>query len=283
MFDKGAILFDCGEGTLSQLYRACGKERAEKILKNLKCIWISHLHADHHLGLAHFLEKRSKLTNDKVVIVGQNRIKVALSEYVCCSSDTKFEFDFVPMQKLEPEKYAPEKILLDRVIRPLGLKSFINVPVDHTCSEAYGIVITHQKGWKVVFSGDTRPCANLINAGKDCTVLIHEATFEASLLKDAVAKKHTCSFEAISVGEQMNAYRTILTHFSQRYCKFPIVDSQKTNYSINNVAVAHDLMRLNAKKLLKIPRVMEVLKHFWSIIEMDDSAYFTFDVEDDEE
>src|SRR3989338_10755774 len=105
MFDKGAILFDCGEGTLSQLYRACGKERAETILKNLKCIWISHLHADHHLGLAYLLEKRSKLTSEDVVIVGQGRIKEALSEYLVCSSDTKFNFDFIPMQTLEPERY----------------------------------------------------------------------------------------------------------------------------------------------------------------------------------
>ncbi|KAF0976331.1 hypothetical protein FDP41_004637 [Naegleria fowleri] len=27
LFDRGAILFDCGEGTLSQIYRACGKEK----------------------------------------------------------------------------------------------------------------------------------------------------------------------------------------------------------------------------------------------------------------
>ena len=41
----------------------------------------------------------------------------------------------------------------------------LTVPVDH-CTEAYGLVLRHQHGWKIVFSGDTRPCPALIEAGK---------------------------------------------------------------------------------------------------------------------
>ena len=46
----GSILFDCGEGTLGQLSRLYGPEELPKVLKDIKCIYISHLHADHHLG-----------------------------------------------------------------------------------------------------------------------------------------------------------------------------------------------------------------------------------------
>ena len=41
----------------------------------------------------------------------------------------------------------------------------LTVPVDH-CPQAYGLVLTHKQGWKIVYSGDTRPCLALIKAGK---------------------------------------------------------------------------------------------------------------------
>ncbi|KAI1928829.1 hypothetical protein LOZ39_003386 [Ophidiomyces ophidiicola] len=48
----GSYLFDCGEGTLGQLKRALSPEELKSVLQELKVIWISHLHADHHLGTA---------------------------------------------------------------------------------------------------------------------------------------------------------------------------------------------------------------------------------------
>lgn len=34
--------------------------------------------------------------------------------------------------------------------------------------------------WKLVYSGDCRPCEELVHEGKGAAVLIHEATFDAS-------------------------------------------------------------------------------------------------------
>ncbi|KAH0566050.1 hypothetical protein GP486_000543 [Trichoglossum hirsutum] len=48
----GSYLFDCGEGTLGQLRRMFRAEEVSEVLHDLKAIWISHLHADHHLGIA---------------------------------------------------------------------------------------------------------------------------------------------------------------------------------------------------------------------------------------
>ncbi|KAK2772168.1 hypothetical protein FQN53_004699 [Emmonsiellopsis sp. PD_33] len=47
----GNYLFDCGENTLGQLQRRYTPEELKEILRDLKVIWISHLHADHHLGI----------------------------------------------------------------------------------------------------------------------------------------------------------------------------------------------------------------------------------------
>ena len=46
----GSYLLDCGENTLGQMKRLYGPETFREILRDLRLIWISHLHADHHLG-----------------------------------------------------------------------------------------------------------------------------------------------------------------------------------------------------------------------------------------
>ena len=46
----GSYLLDCGENTLGQLKRVYTEEQLAEVLQDLKLIWISHLHADHHLG-----------------------------------------------------------------------------------------------------------------------------------------------------------------------------------------------------------------------------------------
>ncbi|GAB1217915.1 hypothetical protein ATERTT37_007158 [Aspergillus terreus] len=48
----GYYLLDCGENTLGQLKRVFEPEQLREVLQNLRMIWISHLHADHHLGTA---------------------------------------------------------------------------------------------------------------------------------------------------------------------------------------------------------------------------------------
>jgi ribonuclease BN (tRNA processing enzyme) len=45
------ILLDCGEGTMFQLVRLVGPAQASAIIAALDFVWLSHAHADHHLGL----------------------------------------------------------------------------------------------------------------------------------------------------------------------------------------------------------------------------------------
>jgi ribonuclease Z len=93
-------------------------------------------------------------------------------------------------------------------------------PAEEASASAAALVgAAAEATWKVVYSGDTRPGGPLIAAGKDCDVLIHEATFEDD--KEALAKKkrHSTVGEAVAAGRKMGARRTVLTHFSQRYPK----------------------------------------------------------------
>lgn len=54
---------DCGEGTVGQIQRLYGP-RADEIMKRIKCVAITHLHADHHLGLFGILQERRRVLGD---------------------------------------------------------------------------------------------------------------------------------------------------------------------------------------------------------------------------
>lgn len=88
------FILDCGEGTLGQIIRFYGHDESDEILKKLKLIYVSHLHADHHLGLINILNQRRKLTNDKVLILAPIQFNSWLSFYNYCIEDISETFDF---------------------------------------------------------------------------------------------------------------------------------------------------------------------------------------------
>jgi ribonuclease Z len=64
--------------------------------------------------------------------------------------------------------------------RHMDIQHVIAFEVDH-CPQSFGCLFYSEKefgpGNKIVYSGDTKPCQNLINYAKKCSLLIHEATF----------------------------------------------------------------------------------------------------------
>lgn len=53
----GSVLLDAGESTYGQMLRMSGSAGIDDSINNLKAIFISHLHADHHLGVVQVLSK----------------------------------------------------------------------------------------------------------------------------------------------------------------------------------------------------------------------------------
>lgn len=119
---------------------------------------------------------------------------------------------------------TPQGALITQYICPrfrnTGLQQLISVPVHH-CADAHALVLTHCTGFKMVYSGDTEPCSTLQAAGRGATLLVHEATFGSCLEGQARRKRHSTVREAVAAAAAMGAYRTMLTHFSQRYARIP--------------------------------------------------------------
>lgn len=328
LFSKGSILFDCGEGTLGQLKRRFGVHGADDAVRGLRCIWISHIHADHHTGLARILTLRRDLLkgvpHEPLVVVGPRQLKRFLDAYErledldmqfldCRHTTTGDELDAfeltldgsassgpinnVNKNDADPGRLMDEKIdatlfakgnrmqsfwkkpgsAVDNAIvypilkslmvalRDAGLEALISFPVIH-CPQAFGVVLKAADrvnssgktipGWKIVYSGDTRPCPELVKASHGATVLIHEATFEDGMIEEAVARNHSTTTEAIEAGDSAGAYRIILTHFSQRYPKIPVFDEAH----MHKTCIAFDMMSVNLADLPVLPKVLPYVK-----------------------
>ena len=65
-FSRGGVLLDAGEGSLGQLQALFGPEGARGALRGLSAIFISHHHADHHLGLMRLLEVLHLIASDDI-------------------------------------------------------------------------------------------------------------------------------------------------------------------------------------------------------------------------
>jgi ribonuclease Z len=272
----GSYLFDAGENTLGQLRRVFKPTELEAVLKDLRMIWISHLHADHHLGIVPVIKAWHQVVHgnnsgvppvsesalDKLQADCEQGLDVK-SKYLAVLSDLSMlryleeysqveDFGYkhiLPLRmvaahfgKRFPSKFYPVHASFKGETSPLkeemlkgllGVRDIQAALVAH-CHGAMAVSITFpfatsstggsEMPFKVSYSGDCRPSENFAAIGADSTVLIHEATFEDELYMEAYAKRHSTVSEALGVGSLMRAKAVVLTHFSQRYSKIPVVD-----------------------------------------------------------
>lgn len=263
LFVRGGMMLDCGEGSFGQLVRRYGWHEARRVVAALECVWISHIHADHHAGLPRLLAVRQEIlgpTAEPLLVIGPRPLRRSLAAYA------KIEpllFTYLDNAHTVEGADVPEAVAphLQAVKERLGLARLQSVKVDH-CAHAYGCALTASDAatggapWSLVFSGDTRPCPELIEAAKGATLLIHEATFDDELREEALAKKHSLTCEAVACGRDAGVYRTILTHFSQRYAKLPVIDDS----FLDSTCIAFDLLTANLADLPAMPRLLPALQ-----------------------
>lgn len=244
----GSFLLDAGEGTLGTLRRVYTPDQLDEIFKDLKMIWISHMHADHHLGLASIVKawhSATKVMNDsgtessrpQLAVVSDAPMLQWLHEYstaedlgmsrvlpLATSPSSRYVLDskqgtrlrFVQPAESEDRDMRATTDFLDL----LNLESLNSVYVSH-CKGAQAVSFTTTTGLKISYSGDCRPSSDFAKIGQNSHLLIHEATFEDEMRGEAIAKRHSTTGEALFIAHEMNAKACLLTHFSQRYPEMP--------------------------------------------------------------
>ncbi|KAF4550561.1 tRNase Z endonuclease-like protein [Elsinoe fawcettii] len=268
----GSILLDAGENTVGQLRRIFSPEEFTSVMRDLRCIWISHLHADHHLGTASVIKSWYQTVHGSVpadsIDVSSASFNPVMhlnrSPQLTIMSDTAmlhwlFEYsqleDFgfshcVPIAVTPGAGDTDRATLLNWFVPPalpntspplsprtqrvrtrlapfsLGFADVQACSVRH-CNGAMAVSMTLPSGFKLSYSGDCRPSTRFSEIGRGTTLLVHEATFDDELRSDAVAKRHSTTGEALMVGAKMGAKAVVLTHFSQRYAKVPVLEYEE--------------------------------------------------------
>jgi ribonuclease Z len=244
--DGDLVMFDCGEGTQKQfLIAKLGFNRQMKVL-------VSHMHADHILGIPGLLHSMSFMGRSRdLEIYGPPGI----SDFVRCTTETVRFRSLFPLRTIEvrpgtvtrtdsyrieaawadhgvpclsyalvendkPGRFYPEKA------RRLGigkgplwkrLQMGKAVKVGRRKVEPSEVVGPPRKGLKITYAVDTRPCDRIVRLAAGSDLLVHDGMFASDASDRAKEFGHSTSAEAATVAKRSRSKRLALTHLSAIY------------------------------------------------------------------
>jgi ribonuclease Z len=235
------LLFDCGEGTQRQLVRSIG-------LVDMQCVFITHFHADHWLGLPGMLKSFALREREQpLTVYGPRGLGELMGLMRSIYGRLPYELKIV---ELEPA----ETVRRDGYL-------VAAVPVSHRAASSFGYAIVEdtrpghldaqlaerlgvkpgpdfgrlqrgetvdgvspeqvmgaeREGRKIVLSGDTEPCEALRIAAHEADVLVHEATFIDDEIDRARVTAHSTARQAAELARDAEVRLLALTHISTRY------------------------------------------------------------------
>ncbi len=267
------MLFDCGEGTQRQILFT--KVSPMKISK----IFITHYHGDHILGLPGLLQSMSLHGRESKLTVygphGLNGVKNAIYSLGYCAIDFPVEFveidsgiveetdeyvitaqrvrHNVPTLAYSIEEKKKPRFLREKAIElgvPVGpdfgrLHNGEEVEVNGKIIKPEQVLGEPRKGIKITYSGDTRPCEEIISLAQDSTILIHESTFINKDNTNAEEHAHSTSIDAAYTAKYSNSKELILTHISTRYGEeYANIMLEEAREIFENTKIAKDLMEI---------------------------------------
>jgi ribonuclease Z len=247
--DGRAMLLDVGEGTLGQLFRLQRSADPSQVLGNIRVAWISHPHADHHLGLVRLLEERVSLSkaSPPLLLICPPPVAHFLEEYARINPHIRGTYQILDCRDFR----RPNPAAVGLLKAAIGFSNCRVVQVEH-CQYSYAIILDGTPFGRLVYSGDCRPCAALARVAQPVDLLIHEATFEDGMESEAFLKRHCTTGEALRMGRAMQAKTTVLTHFSQRYPRISPPSSVDTTdmtiiYAFDGQCLTPQTLRIASK------------------------------------
>ncbi|MEM0147661.1 MAG: ribonuclease Z [Candidatus Micrarchaeaceae archaeon] len=272
-YNKDLLLFDCGEGAQRQMM-IYGVN-----LYKISSIFLSHMHADHVIGIVGLVRTleisgRKKSLNVFVPAGQEEELKKLLGNGDMPSS-YKLAIKGIRAGKIfSDDNYSVEAIKLNHSIKVygfvfkenervrfikdkcarLGIKGKMFSELQKAgsislngASIALKDVTYRQKGIKLAYLPDTRPLSKNSKGMESISgadILIHESTYSNSLRKLAIERKHSTSIEAANVAKLAGAKKLILFHMSARYRDASLLENEAREIFPDTVA-AYDGMKLN--------------------------------------
>jgi ribonuclease Z len=240
------LLLDCGEGTQRQLLRSTIG------LVDLEHVFLTHLHADHYLGLPGMLKTFSlrmrepplrlygppglrelfgmlgrvigRLTYELELVELRAGDAVPLDGYEVCAFPVDHGVPSIGYALVEPERPGRfDDARADALGVPFGPERGV-LQRGEAVTLADGRVVQPEElvgepraGRTVAYTGDTAPteAVSLLFPGAD--LLIHEATFGNDDVERAAETRHSTARQAAEVAAAANVKLLALTHVSPRY------------------------------------------------------------------
>lgn len=271
---RDILLFDCGEGTQKQIMKS------DLSFMNIQKIFITHWHADHFAGLIPMiqtmnLEKRQKPLTifgpeaerfvSDILDLGYfglrfpvNAVNVPFegNEITVIDETEDYVIETIPVYHSVPtvafcfrekDKWNIDEKKLSKLglkrgpwLRKLKKEGKVKQGDKTIKIEDIGYM---KKGLKVVYTGDTKPCNNVLKISKNADVLIHDATF---LEEDVSEKAHASVKDAAEIAKKAKVKALVLTHISRRYTDVKELEDEAKKV-FKNTLLAKDLMKINVK------------------------------------
>jgi len=260
LVSRGAarILIDCGEGTQRQLVKSVG-------LADLTDVFLTHMHADHWLGLPGMLKSFELRDREKPLTVhgppgmtalmermrpiyGRPRFGLTLRDLEPGEAVRRDDLEIVPFAVRH--RGAAFGYALCEDARPGRFDAARAEELGVTPGPDFGrlqrgevvagvrpeqVMGEARLGRKVVVTGDTAPTDAVVVAAHLADVLVHEATFRHEDAERAARTGHSTARQAAQVAADAEVRLLALTHVSSRYTGGAIRDEAREVFADTEV------------------------------------------------
>ncbi len=238
------LLFDCGEGTQRQMQRSTG-------LIPVDAIFVTHLHADHYLGLPGLIKSYEMQDRDEpLTIYGPPGLVSLFGSMSRIIGRPSYELDLVELNRSEEvafDDYVIEPFDVDHRIvangyalhedpRPgrfdpeaakaLGVSPGPDFGALQRGEEVDGadgpvgpdqVMGPDRPGRSIVITGDTQPCESTTEAADGADLLVHDASFSAAEAERAAETGHSTALGAAELAADAGVGMLALVHISSRH------------------------------------------------------------------
>jgi ribonuclease Z len=261
------ILIDCGEGTQRQLVRSVG-------LTDLTDVFLTHLHADHWLGLPGMLKSFELRDRERPLTVhgppgttallerlrpvyGRPRYGLTIRDLEPDEAVRRGDFEIVPVVvRHRGPAYGYALVEDDRpgrfdaeLAERLGVTpgpDFGRLQRGETVAgvRPEQVIGDTRPGRRVVVTGDTAPTDAVVIAAHRADLLVHEATFADEEADRAALTGHSTARQAAQVAADAEVRLLALTHLSSRYSGGEIRDEARAVFSDTEVPRDFDTIEI---------------------------------------
>ena len=264
-----SLLFECGEGTQRQMMRY-------GVTFAFDDIFFTHFHADHFLGVIGLVRTLGlQGRTEPLRLVGPRGAKKLLGEALALGVERQaFAVDIAEVEPGQAQQRDGYELRVFDVEHGGGAIGYALVEserlgrFDPERARSLGvpegplwgklqhgqavrlddgrevtpetIVGPPRPGRKLVYSGDTRPCASTVEAARGADLLVHEATFSEEERDRAKETAHATAKEAAEVAKAAGVRKLVLTHLSARYSRDAAVLLDEARAVFPETVVAKD-------------------------------------------